>query len=154
MRQTTIMASNTADNCSTQMLAWRIRRHAVEMTRRGRSSHVGSVLSIADILAMLYGSVLNIYPDEPRHLKRDRFILSKGHAGAGVYAALAETGFLSIDTLKQHYQNGSILSGHVSHKGVPVWSFPQVRWGMVCPLVAGWPMRPNLPNDRIVCLSS
>ncbi len=109
-------ASAPAD---TRTLAARIRRHAVEMTHRGRSSHVGSVLSMADILAVLYGEVMRIFPDEPRHPERDRFILSKGHAGAGVYAALAETGFFSTQMLTQHYQNGSIFSGHVSHKGVP-----------------------------------
>ena len=100
-------------------LAGRIRRHAVEMTHRGKSSHVGSILSIADILAVLYGQVMTIYPDQPDHPGRDRFILSKGHAGAGVYAALAETGFFDPEMLAQHYQNGSIFSGHVSHKGVP-----------------------------------
>ena len=50
---------------------------------------------------------------------RDRIILSKGHAGAAIYAALAELGFFDVEILKTHYQNGSILSGHVSHKGVP-----------------------------------
>jgi transketolase len=100
-------------------LANRIRRHAIEMTHRGGSSHVGSVLSIADILAVLYGHTMTLFPAEPRHPDRDRFILSKGHAGAGVYAALAETGFLDKELLVQHYQNGSIFSGHVSHKAVP-----------------------------------
>ncbi len=103
----------------TQLLSKDIRRHAVMMTHRGKSSHVGSVLSIADILAVLYGKFLNIYPAQPQNPSRDRFILSKGHAGAGVYAALAEVGFFSSDLLSSHYQNGSILSGHVSHKGVP-----------------------------------
>jgi len=55
----------------------------------------------------------------PRKPDRDRIILSKGHAGAAIYAALAEKGFFPIETLKTHYQDGSILSGHVSHKGVP-----------------------------------
>jgi len=99
-------------------LALKIRRHAVEMTSYGKSSHIGSILSIADILAVLYGKVLNIDPKNPKYKNRDRFILSKGHAGAGVYAALAERGFFDPSELKNHYQNGSIFSGHVSHKGV------------------------------------
>jgi transketolase len=99
--------------------AGRIRRHALRMTSLGGSSHVGSVLSMADILAVLYGSVLRVRPAEPRWADRDRFILSKGHAGAGVYAALAESGFFPVDSLDRHYQNGSEFSGHVSHKGVP-----------------------------------
>lgn len=100
-------------------LAKRIRIDAVRMTNSGNSSHVGSVLSIADILATLYGRVLRVDAANPRAPERDRFILSKGHAGAGVYAALAETGFFPIENLTQHYQNGSNLSGHVSHKNVP-----------------------------------
>jgi transketolase len=100
-------------------LARRIRIHAVRMTSSGKSSHVGSVLSIADILAVLYGKILHVDPANPRAAGRDRFILSKGHAGAGVYAALAECGFFPIEKLASHYQNGSSLSGHVSHKGVP-----------------------------------
>lgn len=100
------------------ILSHRIRTHAVKMTSRGKSSHIGSVLSMADILGTLYASVLNIFPDQPDEPDRDRVILSKGHGGAGIYAALAERGFFDVELLKQHYQNGSIFSGHVSHKGV------------------------------------
>jgi transketolase len=89
------------------------------MTHRGNSSHVASGLSIADILAVLYGGVLRVRPGEPKWPGRDRFVLSKGHAGAAVYAALAETGFFPTEWLRQHYQDGSLLSGHVSHKGIP-----------------------------------
>lgn len=109
----------TTTERDTRELALAVRRHAVNMTSLGKSSHIGSVLSIADILAVLYGKVMNVRPQEPKWAQRDRFILSKGHAGAGVYAVLAETGFMSVDVLKTHYQNGSILSGHVSHKGIP-----------------------------------
>ena len=100
-------------------LAWLIRRNGLEMTHISRGSHIGSVLSVAEIIAVLYTSVLNVDPKEPRKPDRDRLILSKGHAGSAVYAALAETGFFPVEQLKTHYANGSILSGHVSHKGVP-----------------------------------
>lgn len=100
-------------------LAWKIRRHAIEMTHISGGSHIGSILSIADIVGVLYNDVMNIFPDNPKKDNRDRFILSKGHAGAAVYAALAEKGFFDLDKLKTHYADGSILSGHVSHKNVP-----------------------------------
>lgn len=100
-------------------LALRIRKHAVRMTNLGGSSHVGSVLSMADIVAVLYGGVLRVDPANPNRPDRDRFVLSKGHAGAGVYAALAESGFFSTDLLEKHCSDGSVLSGHVSHRGVP-----------------------------------
>lgn len=99
-------------------LAKNIRKHVLRMTSKGKSSHVGSALSIADILAVLYSN-MNVNPKKPLDPKRDRFILSKGHAGAAVYAVLAELGFFSKEILDTHYQDGSILSGHVSHKGVP-----------------------------------
>jgi transketolase len=103
----------------TVQLAKRVRIHALRMTSRGGSSHIGAALSIADILAVLYGGVLRVDPRQPRWPERDRFILSKGHAGAAVYATLAETGFFPTEQLTQHYQDGSVLSGHVSHKGIP-----------------------------------
>jgi len=103
----------------TKELAKRIRIHALNMTSRGGSSHIGSALSMADILAVLYGSVLRVEPGDPKNSDRDRFVLSKGHAGAAVYAALAESGFFPVEKLETHYQDGSDLSGHVSHKGIP-----------------------------------
>jgi transketolase len=104
---------------NTTELAKRIRIHALNMTSRGGSSHIGAAFSIADILAVLYRKILNVRPEEPRWDGRDRFILSKGHAGAAVYATLAECGFFSVEKLKTHYQDGSDLSGHISHKGIP-----------------------------------
>ena len=99
---------------STQ-LAWKIRRHAVEMTHISGGSHIGAVLSAADLIAVLYSDILHYRPQEPRWPQRDRFILSKGHAAIALYAALAETGFFPLDALLTYCQNGSILSGHVSH---------------------------------------
>jgi transketolase len=89
------------------------------MTNAGGGSHIGSVFSVADIVAVLYDSVLRIDPRMPDWPDRDRLVLSKGHAGAGIYAALAERGFFSTDELSGHYANGSRFSGHVSHKGIP-----------------------------------
>jgi len=103
---------------STEFLAAKLRRHVVEMTHHGRSSHVGSCLSICDILSVLYGDMMKVNAKNHRCDERDRFILSKGHAGAAVYAVLAELGFFNVNDLKKHYQNDSIFSGHVSHKGV------------------------------------
>lgn len=100
---------------SSEQLAWLIRRHGIEMTHLSGGSHLGAILSVADIMAVLYADVLRYNPKIPEWEARDRFILSKGHAGASVYAALAESGFFPVEELKTHYQNGSRLSGHVSH---------------------------------------
>jgi len=100
-------------------LAWKIRRHGIEMTHISHGSHIGSILSVADIIAVLYSDIAKLNPNDPKMPDRDRIILSKGHAGAAIYAALAEKGFFNVDELKTHYADGSRLSGHVSHKGVP-----------------------------------
>ena len=102
-------------NWNSRQLAWLIRRHGIEMTHLSHGSHIGAILSVADIIAVLYADVLKYKPQEPKWKDRDRFILSKGHAGASIYAALAEEGFFPVEELKTHYQNGSRLSGHVSH---------------------------------------
>ena len=60
-------------------LAWRIRRHAIEMVHNARASHIGGILSCADIIAVLCNDVANIYPEQPKCPERDRIILSKGH---------------------------------------------------------------------------
>lgn len=120
-----------------RQLARSIRRHAVNMTSRGRSSHVGSVLSCADILAALYGRVMRIRPSEPRWAERDRFIMSKGHAGAGVYAALAELGYFPVTWLQEHCQNGTTLCGHIAAHGVPGVEFSTGSLGHGLPVACG-----------------
>ena len=98
-----------------ECLAWLIRRHGIEMTHLSGGSHIGSVLSAADIIAVLYADIMRYKSEDPEWDGRDRFIMSKGHAGAAVYAALAECGFFDTAELKTHYADGSRLSGHVSH---------------------------------------
>lgn len=100
---------------TSEQLAWKIRRHSVEMTHLSGGSHIGAIMSVADIIGVLYAETLNFDVKNPKSENRDRFILSKGHAGAAIYAALAESGFFNTEELKTHYQNGSRLSGHVSH---------------------------------------
>ena len=112
-------AGQPIDASDPRVLAWLIRRHGLEMTHLSRGSHIGAIFSLAEIMAVLYTGVLHVNPADPAMPDRDRLILSKGHAGAAVYAALAERGFFPVEELKTHYANGSRLSGHVSHKGVP-----------------------------------
>lgn len=102
-----------------EQLAWLIKRHGIEMTHLSHGSHIGSILSVADVVAVLYNDVANITPETIKDENRDRIVLSKGHAGAAIYAALAEKGFFPTHELKTHYADGSRLSGHVSHKGIP-----------------------------------
>jgi len=100
-------------------LARAIRAHSLRMVHLAKSSHIGTCLSMADILAVLYGRVLRVVPAQPCWPERDRFILSKGHGAAAMYAALAERGFFSAEWLETYCQDGSKLAGHVVHHGVP-----------------------------------
>lgn len=136
-------------------LAWKIRRDAIEMTHISNGSHIGSVLSIADIVGVLYNDVMNIYPNDPKNDKRDRFILSKGHAGAAVYSALAEKGFFDVEQLKTHYADGSILSGHVSHKDVPGVEFSTGSLGHGVCAAAGMAMAAKMDkkNHRVFAIT-
>ena len=110
--------SENEDKVDYQVLATRIRAHALKMTHRARSSHIGGSLSIADLLAVLYGRVLRVEPSRPDWPDRDRLIVSKWHAAAAVYAALAERGFFPTDWLDTYYLDGSHLAGHIT-RGVP-----------------------------------
>lgn len=117
-------------------LAWLIRRHGIEMTHLSGGSHIGAILSVADIMGVLYTDILKFDSSNPNWDSRDRFILSKGHAGASVYAAIAENGFFDTEELKTHYANGSRLSGHVSHH-LPGIDFSTGSLGHGLPVAAG-----------------
>jgi transketolase len=117
-------------------LAQMIRAHAVMMTNLRHSGHIGSSLSMADLLAVLYESVLRVDPANPRWPERDRFILSKGHAAAGVYAALAEKGFIPKEWLRTYYCDDGKLCGHISHH-VPGAEFSTGSLGHGLPVAAG-----------------
>lgn len=121
---------------TSEQLAWKIRRHAVEMTHLSGGSHISAILSVADIVAFLYTDILKYDCNNPKWEERDRFILSKGHAGASIYAALAESGFFPVEELKTHYANGSRLSGHVSHH-VPGVDFSTGSLGHGLPVAVG-----------------
>lgn len=118
-------------------LARAIRIHALRMIHNARSSHAGSCLSMAELLAVLYGRVLRVDAARPDWPERDRFILSKGHAAAALYAALAEKGFFPKSWLPTFYQNGSPLAGHITHSGVPGVEVSTGSLGHGLPLACG-----------------
>jgi transketolase len=90
-----------------------IRRIVLEQSKRAGVGHIGSALSVADIVATLYGRVLSIpHPGDP---ERDRFVLSKGHAVLAVYAALALRGWLPAEQLDTYCGEGSMLGVHPEH---------------------------------------
>lgn len=91
-----------------------VRRIVLHHAKRANVGHIGSALSIADIVAALYGGILNI-PD-PSDGERDRFVLSKGHAVLAVYAALHLRGWLETTDLDTYCADGSLLGVHPEHR--------------------------------------
>ncbi len=118
-------------------LARYIRRAVLRMTHRAKTSHIGSSYSMADLLAVLYGGILRVNPQEPDWPDRDRFILSKGHGAAGVYAALAACGFFPADWLDHYGEDGTPLAGHIVHTGVPGVEVSTGSLGHGLPLACG-----------------
>ncbi|WP_430791113.1 transketolase [Actinoplanes sp. G11-F43] len=116
MTVTRLLERDTLD-----MVAARIRAHVVDMCAGPEGGHLGGALSCADVLAALYFSVLDVDPDRPDDPDRDRFLLSKGHAAIGLYAALAERGFFPVAELAGFGRPGSRLMGH------PVRAVPGVE---------------------------
>jgi transketolase len=103
-------------NTDTKQFAAEIRAHMVQMVHRVNASHLGGGLSMADLLAVLYGEILRVDPASPQFAERDRFILSKGHTCAALYATLALKGFFPVEELQQFGKDGSRLMTHISHK--------------------------------------
>ena len=95
-------------------LAAQIRAKAVGMSHAAGAAHLASALSCPDILAVLFHSVLQLDPQEPKWEDRDRFILSMGHAATALYAALAYKGFLTDSDLETYGHKGSLLEEHPS----------------------------------------
>ena len=137
-----------------RQLAYKVRRHVLDMTSRGGTAHIGSIYSMADIVAVLYADIMHHDPRDPKMPERDRLILSKGHAGAGIYAALAECGYFPIAELNTHCQNGSRLSGHVSHKGVPGVEASTGSLGQGMPMAMGMAMaaKINHQDHHVFCI--
>ena len=110
-----------------------IRRHVLEQSKRANVGHIGSALSVADILAALYGGVLRGRPDDA---DRDRFVMSKGHAALALYAALHMAGYVSHETLDSYCADGSELGVH-PHHGLTGVDFSTGSLGHGLPMAAG-----------------
>jgi transketolase len=95
----------------TAQISWpfEIRRIILEQSKRAHVGHIGSALSIADIVAALYDQTGKFDPDDP---DRDRFVLSKGHAVLAVYAALSLKGWLTEEQLNTYCADESMLGVH------------------------------------------
>jgi len=136
-------------------LAKKIRAHCLRMTHHGKGGHIGSMLSMAELLAVLYTRILKVDPENPKWPERDRFILSKGHGGGAVYAVLAERGFFPMEWLDTYYKDDGKLMGHISHK-VPGVEFSTGSLGHGLPVAVGMALSAKVRGEkhRVFCLMS
>ncbi len=101
------------------LMAVTVRKHVIEMLYRAKSGHPGGSLSAVDTIVALYFAHMNHDPKNPNDPDRDRFILSKGHAVPALYAVLAESGYFSVDELKNLREINCMLQGHPVCSYVP-----------------------------------
>ena len=136
-------------------LARKVRMHCLKMVHKGKSGHIGSMLSMADILPFLYTQILNVDPKAPKKAERDRFILSKGHGGAALLATLAALGYFPLEWLNEYYCDNGKLSGHISHH-IPGVEFSTGSLGHGLPVACGMAMAAKQAGKkhRIFCMSS
>lgn len=113
------MKSATPDVKELESIAQKLRVAIVDMIHEAGSGHAGGSLSLCEILSVLYYTELNVDPDNPRDPKRDRFILSKGHAAPVLYAILARKGFFPEEYLWTLRKIGSKLQGHPDMNKTP-----------------------------------
>jgi len=102
-----------------QRTAQEMRITVLRMNHKAGSGHTGGSFSAAEILTVLYDHVLNIRPEQPQWEKRDRFVLSKGHAAPMLYATMARKGFFDPAVLMTLRQAGSPLQGHPCRVKLP-----------------------------------
>ena len=94
-----------------------VRNQVLEMIASAGKGHIGGAFSSADILvALYYGGILRFDPSDKDWDQRDRFILSKGHSGAALYAILADLGYFPASELHNYQKQGCILGGHPDRK--------------------------------------
>ena len=102
-----------------QAFAVRIRLAALEAIHSIGSGHVGGAMSIADVLAVLYGREMHVRPEDPLWPDRDYLVVSKGHAGPAVYGTLALSGFFPYEELKTLNRGGTRLPSHCDRNKTP-----------------------------------
>ena len=118
-------------------LAARIRLAAVEAIHSVGSGHIGGSMSIADVLAVLYGREMRYRVDDPRWPERDKLVCSKGHCGPAVYGALAVLGFFPYEELKTMNRPGTRLPSHCDRNKTPGIDMTTGSLGQGTSLAAG-----------------
>lgn len=134
--------------------ALKIRRNIVNMIYLASSGHPGGALSITDVLTVLYFTEMNVDPLNPKDENRDRFVLSKGHASAALYATLAERGFIKTEDLVGFRKLDSNLQGHPDMNKIPGVDMTTGSLGQGLSTANGMALAGKLDNKnyRVYCV--
>ena len=137
---------NSCDKQQLKITAAKVRLGIIEGVYNAKSGHPGGSLSAADIFTYLYFKELHIDPQNPKDPDRDRFVLSKGHCAPGLYAALAQRGYFSVDELKKLRHIGAMLQGHPDMKGTPGIDMSSGSLGQGISAAAGMALAGKIDN--------
>lgn len=118
-------------------LAKDVRLKVLKMIHQAKEAHIGSSLSCIEILIALYYNILSINPEDPSSEDRDRFVLSKGHAVAALYAVLSQRGFFSEKDLQQYCKEGTKMAGHSTYQCMPGVEVSTGSLGHGLPMASG-----------------
>ena len=134
--------------------ACKIRLGVIKGVYSAKSGHPGGSLSVADIMAYLYFSYLNVKSDEPKWEDRDRFVLSKGHSAPALYSALALKGYFPIEEMEKLRKTGEMLQGHPDMKKIPGVDFSTGSLGQGLSGAVGMALAGKLDNKsyRVVAV--
>jgi transketolase len=124
-----------------QKISISARKSIVEIASMAKAAHVGSSLSVVEIL-------IAAYTHAQAMSEGSKVLLSKGHAAAAVYAVLAEIGLIPKDMLKTYCEDGSLLSGHASHRGIPAIPISTGSLGHALPIGTGIALNSKLTGSR------
>jgi transketolase len=125
-----------------------LRGKVIEMSHAAQAAHLASSLSCADIVTAAYWHVLNINPAQPKDPLRDRFILSKGHAAAALYATLAMKGYFPLAELDTYCQDGGRLAEHPPANLLPGVEAATGSLGHGLPLGCGMALSGRIKGER------
>jgi len=129
-----------------QALALEARNLILQMTHDAKASHVGSSLSVVDILAVIYSDTSSVGQIKANSPERDCIVLSKGHAAAALYSVLALQEFIPMDWVKDYCADGSFIGGHVTSKGIPAIELSTGSLGHGLPYGLGIAMAKKMDN--------
>ena len=125
-----------------------LRSLVLECLIGGDRGHMGSAMSLIEVLRVLYDDVIKLFPKKPNHEKRDRLILSKGHGCLALYAILDDKGFFSKKILKSSSKFDSILGGHPEFDKVPGVEASTGALGHGAPIGLGTALGAKITNEN------